>query len=116
MGALLQVYRPAPMPGDTPNDDSLSDRIDHLVVINLRGSVQPSLRLPAYKLLAHDRYPHHPMLVPIGANGEPVISGPSGNFAGGESTPGWCEAVEKITGGTSNLVAIYDNWFDGGAK
>ena len=113
MGAVLQVYRPAPMPGDTPIDDSLSDRVDHVVVVNIRGPLQPSLRLPAYKLVAHDRYPRHPMLVPIGADGEVVTCGPSGNFAGGESTPGWCEAVEKITGGVANLVPIYDDGFKG---
>ncbi len=116
MGALLQIYRPAPMPGDVPSDRSLSDRVDHIVVVNLRGPLQPSPRLPAYKLVAHDRYARHPMLVPIGADGEVVICGPSINFAGGESTPGWCDAVEKITGGVSNLVAIYDDGFEGGSK
>lgn len=114
-GALLQVYRPAPMPGDAPADGSLSDRVDHLVVVNLRGSLRPSPSLPAYKLVAHDRYPRHPMLVPLGADGEAVVCGPSGNFAGGEMTPGWCEAVQKITGGVSNLVEIHDDGFVGGA-
>ncbi len=115
MGALLQVYRPVPMLGDTPGDTSLSDRIDHLVVVNLRGSLKPSLTLPAFKLVAHDRYPRHPMLVPIGSDGEVVICGRSGNFAGGDVTPGWCEAVEEITGGVSDLVAIYDDGFKGDA-
>lgn len=112
MGALLQVYRPVPMPGDTPADDSLSDRVDHLVVVNLRGPVQPGTGLPAYKLVPNDRYPRPPLLVPVGADGEAVICGPSGNFAGGEGTPGWCEAVEKITGGMANLVAVYDEGFE----
>ena len=116
MGALLQVYRPVPMAGDAPSDTNLSDRVDHLVVVNLRGPLKPSTTLPAFKLVAHDRYPRHPMLVPIGADGEAVICGSSGNFAGCEGTPGWCEAVEKITGGVSNLVAIYDDGFEGGAS
>lgn len=111
MGALLQVYRPAPMPGDAPVDDSPSDRVDHLIVVNLRGPVQPGPGLPAYKLVAHDRYPRHPMLVPVDATGEAVMCGPSGNYAGGEGTSGWREAVEKITGGVSDLVAIYDDRF-----
>ena len=115
MGALLQVYRPVPLSGDAPSDTSLSDRIDHLVVVNLRGPLKPSATLPAFRLVAHDRYPRHPMLVPIGADGEVVICGRSGNFAGGDVTPGWCEAVEEITGGVSDLVAIYDDGFKGGA-
>ena len=73
MGALLQVYRPVPMPGDTPSNDSPSDRVDHLVVVNLRGPLKPSTTLPAFKLVAHDRYPRHPMLVPIGTDGEAVM-------------------------------------------
>ena len=113
MGALLQIYRPALMPGDAASEGSLSDRADHIVVVNLRGPVQPSPALPAYKLVAHERYPRHPMLVPVGADGKTAICGPSGNFAGGESTPGWFEAVEKITGGVANLVAIYDDGFKG---
>ena len=116
MGALLQVYRPAPMSSDVPSDQSPSDRFDQLVVVNLRGPLKPNPTLPAYKLMAHDRYPRHPMLVPISADGGPVMCGPSGNFAGSEVSPGWCEAVEKITGGVSNLVAIYDDGFKGGEK
>ena len=116
MGALIRVYRPAPMLGDVPIDRSPSDHVDHIVVTSLRGSTNPIPGETAYKLMAHDRYPRHPMLVPIGTNDEPVMCGPSGNFAGSEGAPGWCEAVEKITGGVSNLVAIYDDGFVGGAK
>ena len=111
MGAFLQVYRAAGWElGDSP-----SDRFDQIVVVNLRGSLKPNSSLPAYKLVAHERYPTHPALIPIGADGEAVWCGPSSNFAGGESTPGWCEAVAKITGGVANLVKIYDDGFTGGA-
>ncbi len=116
MGTLIRVYRPAPMLGDVPDDRSPSDHADHIVVVNLRGSIKPGPTLPGYKLVAHERYPRHPMLIPVGADGTAVACGPSGNFAGSEGAPGWCEAVEKITGGVSNLVAIYDDGFVGGAK
>lgn len=116
MGALVHVYRPAFMPGDNPTNCSNSDQVDHLVVVNLRGPFKLMPGETGYKLVAHDRYPRRPMLVPVKADGTAEAWGPSGNFAGSEVTAGWCEAVEKITGGVSNLVAVYDDGFEGDVK
>ena len=115
MNALIPIYRPATrflLPGR-----SLSDLVGHLVVVNVSGPCKPGPKLPGYKLIADDRCPWVPMLVPIGIDGEVALRcGPSGNFAGCQRTAEWCEAVRKITGGFSVLVPIYDEGFMGGWK
>jgi hypothetical protein len=113
MNAIIEIYRPASR--FMPRDRNPSDRVGHLVVVNVSGPCKPGPTLPAYKLVAHDRYPWSPMLVPIGIDGEVALwCGPSGNLAGSECTAGWCEAVRRITGGFSVLVPIYDDGFEGG--
>ena len=111
MGACIVVYRPA----ERVSGDSVTDKVDLIVVVNLPGPFKPTHDMPAFKLVRHDRYPRHPALIPIDVDGAAEWYGPSGNYAGNTVTPGWTEAVERITGGPCELVPIYDDGFKGGA-
>lgn len=115
MGILVTVYRSAVPPGDY-HSSNLSDTVHHLCVTNIPGPFNPTKDEPGFELIAHHHYPHYPILVPIDLEPFAGLRGPmaGGNVADGSGSPGWEEAVRKITGNAERtgecIVSIHDQF------
>lgn len=109
MGALVYVYR-CDLGDCTCN--GISATASQLFVTNVEGFwAAPPPGVPAARLVAHDHYKDHAILVPEGTDGG--MHG--GNYGGSSGGPGWCKAVEAITGKKHvHLVPIHDR-FERGA-
>lgn len=112
MGLRINVYRPA---GRERGPD-LSNRVDHLTVMNIAGPAVPSADAPAVRLEVHLYYHDLPLIVPdVPPESDKRLRGPmAGNNYAGCPDSKWMEAVALITGVRGDpLVRVHDRYEEG---